>query len=35
MFRLLDTAKMKNDDSATDFSCGMRESEESKMKPEL
>ena len=29
---MLDTAKMKKDDSATDFICGMRESEESKVR---
>ena len=30
---MLDTAKMKKDDLATDFICGTRESEESKVKP--
>ena len=35
MFQLLDTAKMKKKDLATDFICGMRESEKSKVKPKL
>ena len=34
-FQLIDTAKMKNDDLATDFTCGMRESEKSLVKPKL
>ena len=32
---MLGTAKMKKDDLATDFICGMRESEETKMKPKV
>ena len=34
-FQLLDAAKMKKDDLTTDFICGMREREESKVKPKL
>ena len=32
---MLDTAKMKKDDLATSFICGMREREESKVKHKL